>query len=68
MTKQATLYLDQFGNKWFARTVRELRTQIGGGRVSKMYRDKADGRAVHVGYVIGKHWCAGYLPMEHKED
>jgi hypothetical protein len=58
------LYIDQYGNKWWARSVRELRGKIGGGRVSKMYCDKKDGSAVHTGYVVGIHWCSAYVPFE----
>ena len=57
------LYRDQYGNHWFARTVAELRQRIGGGRVSKMYRDTANGGAVHTGYVIGQHWCEAFRPV-----
>ena len=63
MNGKPTLYLDQYGNKWFARTVKELRGRIGGGRVSKMYRDTKDGRPVHVGYVVGQHWCEAFQPV-----
>jgi hypothetical protein len=61
-----TLFLDQYGNKFWATTVAGLRDNIGMGRsrVSKMYRDKADGSAVHVGYVIGQHWLTAYRPVE----
>ena len=64
--KSATLYIDQYGNKWFARTVAELRKQIAGGgsRVSRMYIDKHNGKTVHVGYVVGDHWCTAYAPNE----
>ena len=58
-----TLYIDQFGNKWGASTVAELRSNIGGGRVAKMYRDVAGG-AVHCGYIVGAHWCTAYRPVE----
>ena len=59
------LYRDQFGNQWFARTVAELRDQIGMGksRVAKMFRDVAGGGAVHVGYVVGPHWCEAFAPV-----
>lgn len=59
-----TLYIDQYGKRCGASTVRELRDLLGGGRVAKMYRDKADGRAVHVGYIVGGHWCTAYQPVE----
>ena len=55
------LYVDQWGNKFYARTIKELREKIGGGRVSKMYVDR-EGRAYHSGYVVGRHWCEAYIP------
>ena len=60
------LYIDQWGTRFWAKTVKELRQQVslGRSRVSKMYRDKKDGRVVHVGYVVGKHWCTAYQPVE----
>jgi len=62
MKGKLMLYLDQYGNRWFARTVAELRAQIGGGRVSKMYIDAKGGETHHVGYVVGQHWCTAYAP------
>ena len=62
--KAPILYIDQFGARIWARTVTHLREQVGGGRVSKMYVDKLDGRTVHIGYVVGKHWLAAYMPLE----
>lgn len=66
MNGKFTLYLDQWGNKFTASSVRELRGQIGmgGSRVSKMFREKQDGRTVHVGYVIGRHWLEAFQPVE----
>ena len=52
------LFVDLRTGKYFvARTVKELRSQIGNGgsRVRKMYRDTVNG-TFHVGYVIGQHW------------
>lgn len=62
--KPYRLFVDQFGNKFWARTVRELRTEVGGGSVSKMYVDKEDGRTYHVGYVIGTYWLTEYAVRE----
>lgn len=58
------LYVDQYGNRFYASTVRELREQIAGGksRVSIMYVDGKDGKTYRVGYVIGGHWLAAYVP------
>lgn len=66
MNGKRMLYMDQFGNYFFARTVKELRRQIGMGgcRVSKMYRDRKDGLPVHVGYVIGAHWLEMFTPVD----
>lgn len=65
MNGKTMLYIDQYGSKFFARTVKELRSQIGtgGGRVSKMYRDPLKGPPLHVGYVVGSHWLTGYIRM-----
>jgi hypothetical protein len=64
--KPRNLYIDQYGNRFYASTVQELREQIkdGGSRVSKMYVDShTPGKTYHVGYVIGGHWLNGYIQM-----
>ena len=63
-TKQR-LYVDQYGNRFYAATLKELRAKIamGGSRVSKMYRDTKRG-TVHCGYVIAGHWLTMYAPVE----
>jgi hypothetical protein len=62
--KQSVLYIDQYGSPFWARTIKELRHAVGGGRVSEMYVDKMDGRTVHCGYVVGEHWLSAYVPLE----
>lgn len=59
------LWIDQYGQKYWAKTVKELRTQIGmgGSRVDKMYNDMKDGTTYHTGYVIGQHWLTCYYPL-----
>lgn len=64
MNGTLTLYIDQWGNRFYSTTVKHLREQLGGGRISKMYIDKRDGRTVHIGYVIGQHWLTAYRPLE----
>ena len=61
------LFIDQYGNKFFASSIRNLRSQIGNGgsRVSKMYIDTDDG-TYHIGYVIGDHWLTMYAPVTFK--
>ena len=58
------LFLDQFGEPIWARTVKELRAKAGGGRVSKMCVDKKDGRTVRCGYVVGRRWFSRFAPVE----
>lgn len=63
--KAKRLFIDQYGNKFFVNTVKELRRQIGmgGSKVEKMYCDRKDGSVIHAGYVIGKHWLSMYAPV-----
>jgi hypothetical protein len=58
------LFIDQYGDPVWARTVKELREKCGGGRVAKMYVDKKDGRTVHCGYIVGRRWFTRYAPVE----
>jgi hypothetical protein len=58
------LFIDQYGEPIWARTVKELRAEAGGGRVGKMYTDKKDGRTVHSGYVVGRRWFSRFAPVE----
>lgn len=64
MRGKQILYIDQYGRPVWARTVKELREKCGGGRVVKIYRDKQDGRSVHVGYGVGSRWFYAYRPVE----
>ena len=63
--KAKRLFIDQYGNKFFAHTVKDLRKQIGmgGSKVEKMYCDRKDGSVIHTGYVIGGHWLSMYAPV-----
>ena len=60
---KCTLFIDQYGNRWEARTVLELRDKIGGGAVSKMYVNDRSGNCYHIGYVIGHYLCTAYMPV-----
>ena len=67
MNGKLMLYLDQFGNYFYARTVRELRGKVGssGSRIAKMsVRNGADGEPRHIGYVIAGHWLRMFAPIE----
>ena len=62
--KSTRLCVDQYGHTIYARTVKELREERGGGKVSKMYVDRNDGRTLHVGYAVGNQWFTVYQPCE----
>lgn len=67
MKGETMLYIDQYGYKYKAGTIAELKKAVspyGSPRVSKMYQDKKDGGVVHVGYVVGTHWCTAYKPVQ----
>lgn len=61
--KPARLFIDQYGGRYWARTVEELRDNIGGGKVSRMYCDGTDGKTYTVGYVIGQLWLSEFMPV-----
>ena len=56
------LYISQYGDKFYAKTLKELRQQIP-GRCSKMYVDR-NGKTLDIGYVIGQLWLTAYQPIE----
>jgi hypothetical protein len=58
------LYIDQYGRRWGAKTLRGLKKQVGSGKVSKMYCDTKDGTIYHTGYVIGQLWLTAYVPYK----
>lgn len=62
--KTRYLYIDQWGNTFFATTVKELCERVGYTKARRMYVSTKDGRDLHVGYVIGKHWLSKYTPVE----
>jgi hypothetical protein len=57
------LFIDQWGHRFYVDTIKELREQVR-GRCSKMYIDRKDGTAAHIGYVIGQHWLTEYARVE----
>lgn len=60
------LYVDQYGDKIIASTVKELKEKSGPGRVYKMFIDSADGKTYHTGYVIGQLWYTMYEPVRNE--
>jgi hypothetical protein len=64
MNGKMMLYIDQYGQPIWARTVRELRVKAGGGRCFKIYADKKDGRVVQCGVGVGSRWFNRFVPWE----
>lgn len=64
MNGKVTLYVDQWGNRFMARTVKELHAKVGGARPAKMYADRIGKPPIHIGYVVGGHWCTAYQRVE----
>ena len=64
---EPTLFIDQYGQRYWARSVKELKSKVGVQHCSKMYLDKKDGSVVHCGYVLGEHWLTAFKPVEVKE-
>ena len=60
--KQTVLYISQYGDKFYAKTLKELREQVS-GRCSIMYNDTRDGSTYRSGYVIGDLWLTAYIPL-----
>lgn len=59
--KETKLFISQYGDKFYAETIKELRQQIA-GKCQRMFVDTKDGKVLHVGYVIGKLWLTMYVP------
>lgn len=62
MKGKLTLYRDQYGGTFTAKTLKELKSKLP-GRFSRMFVDTVTGTK-HVGYVIGHHWLTAYQPVE----
>jgi hypothetical protein len=60
--KQVTLYVSQYGERFYSFTLKDLRTKIS-GRCERMMADGVDGEIYHVGYVIGDLWLTAYSPL-----
>lgn len=65
MAKPIRLFVDQYGNKFYCRTVKELCAKLDRTKAAKMYSDDKNG-VWHVGYVIGDHWLTEYAPVRRK--
>lgn len=57
-----TLFVDQWGNKIWASTLKELRDKCGvKTSAAKQYSDRKDG-TYWTGYVIGDRWFTAFNP------
>lgn len=64
MKGEHLLYIDQYGNRFGAKTIKELKEEVcpflKSPKVSKMYQDTREGKTMHVGYIVGNHWLTAY--------
>ena len=62
------MYLDQYGCKYLARSLKELKKEvcphIDYPKTSIMYKDKKVGTTVRCGYIVSDHWLTAYIPYE----
>lgn len=69
--KQLLMYLDQYGYKYYAHSLQELKKEVcpytKSPKVSIMYQDKKDGSTVRCGYIVSDHWLTAYIPYEIKK-
>ena len=60
-----TLFIDQYGQSIVASTLKELMEKgHWRGSVDRQYVDKADGRRVWNGYVLGSRWFTAFKWQE----
>lgn len=59
-----TLFVDQYGQKLWASSAKELAGKLGGAKLQKMYVDKKAGGAAWIGYVARHQWLTAYKPVE----
>lgn len=62
------LFIDQYGDRFWARSLAELRGQCPGA-VTAQYNDRKDGSTVRNGYAIGvgganERWLTAFKPIE----
>lgn len=55
-----TLFRDQYRNTFFARSLEELKEEVGYTKADKMYIDDLNGNTYHCGYILGDHWLTAY--------
>ena len=63
MTILGTMARDQYGQTYHnlgAHPRKALLDRLGYAKASKMYVDTKDGKALHVGYIIGRLWLTLY--------
>lgn len=65
--KPKMLYIDQWGNRFWAATIKALCREVGRSKARRMYVEGKDGKTYHTGYVVGKHWLSAYTPMRNPQ-
>lgn len=54
--KDWRLCVDQYGNKVYAKTAKELAENMGRTKARRIYRDGKDGKTYHCGYIVAGCW------------
>lgn len=58
------MFISQYGDKYTAYTIKDLKEQVWPWKVFKIYQDKKDGSTVHTWYGIGSLWFNMFIPLE----
>jgi len=58
------LFVDQYGNKFYAKNPKHLKEQYGiKGKIERIFNDGVDGKTYWTGYKIGQHWFDLFTPL-----
>jgi hypothetical protein len=66
---EPTLFIDQYGHRYWASNLKELREQVcpyAQSHAQRMYRDTKSAGTVWVGYVVGSRWLEAFKPVREK--
>lgn len=57
---RTVLFVDQYGDKVYAKSRRDLAEKIGSSHIERMYID-AKGETLHCGYIIAGRWLGAFV-------
>ena len=62
--KQTKLFISQYWDKFYAKTIKELKEQVWPWKIDKMYIDKKNWDTIQTGYVIWQLRLNRFIPFE----